>query len=80
MVDENGTDAYIAYNGWFNSHTISIEKLNDTFTDSLGANFNSGLISPPSNEAPILFYRKGWYYLLYGHTCCFCKEGAGAAV
>lgn len=45
FVDENGVDAYIAYNGWFNSHTISVEKLNSSFTDSLGAEFNSGLIS-----------------------------------
>ena len=39
-------------------------------------------IAPPccSNEAPILFSRHGWYYLLYGHTCCFCQPGSGARV
>jgi hypothetical protein len=55
MVDENGVDAYIAYNGWYNSHTIGIEKLNDSFTDSLGLAAYSGDISPQHMEAPILF-------------------------
>lgn len=55
FVDENGVDAYIAYNGWYNDHTISIEKLNSEFTDSLGAEYNSGPISPGKNEAPVMF-------------------------
>lgn len=46
FVDSNGTDAYIVYNGWYNSHTLSVEKLNADFTDSLGADFNSGPVSP----------------------------------
>lgn len=25
-----------------------------------------------------MFERNGYYYIGYGHTCCFCKEGAGA--
>ena len=37
-------------------------------------------LSPAKREAPILFKRRGWYYLLYGHTCCFCKGAAGAHV
>lgn len=80
FVDENGTDAYIVYNGWYNDHTISVEKLNESFTDSLGADFNSGAISENKMEAPAMFQRNGYYYMLYGHTCCFCKEGAGAHV
>ena len=55
FVDENGVDAYIAYNGWYNNHTISVEKLNADFTNSLGAEYNSGPISPEHNEAPIMF-------------------------
>lgn len=80
FVDASGENAYIAYNGWYNNHKISVEKLNNDFTDSLGAQYNSGYISPAKMEAPQVFYREGWYYLLYGHTCCFCKEGAGAHV
>ena len=80
FVDDNGTDAYIVYNGWYNDHTLSIEKLNESFTDSLGAQYNSGAVSENKQEAPAMFKRNGYYYLLYGHTCCFCKEGSGAHV
>ena len=80
FVDSNGTDAYIVYNGWYNSHTLSVEKLNESFTDSLGKEFNSGYVGPHKMEAPAMFERNGYYYLLYGHTCCFCKEGSGAHV
>lgn len=59
---------------------MSVEKLNDSFTDSLGAEFNSGYVGPKKMEAPAMFHRNGYYYMLYGHTCCFCKEGSGAHV
>ena len=45
MVDKNGIDAYIAYNGWQNSHRLGIDKLNDEFTDSLGDTATSGDIT-----------------------------------
>ena len=32
------------------------------------------------NEAPVIFERAGWYYLLFGNICCFCATGAGARV
>ena len=80
MQDENGQDAYIAYNGWQNDHRLLIDKLNDDFTDSLGMEASTGDITDSKQEAPILFQRKGWYYLIHGHTCCFCTEGAGASV
>ena len=28
----------------------------------------------------MLFERLGWFYLAYGHVCCFCEEGAGATL
>ena len=32
-------------------------------------------------EAPVLFGpRRGWYYLLFGKCCCFCKQGSGSRV
>jgi len=80
FVDENGVDAYIAYNGWDNNHTLSIEKLNADWTDSLGPDFNSGPITDHKQEAPAMFQRNGWYYMLHGHTCCFCKHGSNAWV
>ena len=72
--------AYIAYGAWSNGHTITIEQLDATFTDSLGAAASTGPISPTNNEAPVLFQRGNWTYLLFGATCCFCREGAGSQV
>jgi len=72
--------AYIAYDAWENSHRVSIERLTDDYLDSLGNSSSTGLLSPASNEAPIMFLRAGFYYLLFGHTCCFCKAGAGSSV
>ena len=82
MVDPNDEDstAYLAYDAWGNNHALVVEQLTPDYHDSLGAAASSGTISPISNEAPILFERKGWYYLLYGHTCCFCEQGSGAEV
>ena len=82
MVDPNDDvdTAYIAYDAWGNNHAIVIEKLTSDYYDSLGGSTSTGTITPTNNEAPILFERKGWYYLLYGHTCCFCEQGSGAEV
>merc|ERR1712232_413780 len=30
--------------------------------------------------AEILFERNGFYYLLFGHTCCFCRSGSNVEV
>ena len=78
MVDPKTSKAYVAYGAWSNSHSISIEELNRDYTDSTGV--TTPIISPKDNEAPILFERKGYYYLLFGHICCFCKEGSGIEV
>ena len=80
FVDENGVDAYIAYNGWNNKHTLLVEKLNEDWTDSLGSTWNSGPITSHKQEAPAMFQRNGYYYLLHGHTCCFCRHGSDAWV
>ena len=77
--DENAT-AYIAYDAWGNNHALVIEQLTPNYYDALGSLASTGSISPINNEAPILFERSGWYYLLYGHTCCFCEQGSGAEV
>eukprot|EP00667_Euglena_gracilis_P013614 EG_transcript_14053 len=73
-----GSEAYLAYGAWENHHSISIEKLDDTFTES--TKVNTSLLSPEGNEAPVLMERRGWFYLLYGQTCCFCRDGDGVHV
>merc|ERR1712117_452686 len=80
MIDPNDEDgtAYIAYDAWGNNHAVLVEQLTPDYHDSLGAAATSGQISPINNEAPILFERRGWYYLLYGHTCCFCEVGVAS--
>ncbi len=82
MVDPNDPDqsAYVAYDAWTNGHAVVIEKLTPDYLDSLGSEASSGQITPSQNEAPILFERNGFYYLMYGHICCFCRQGSGAQV
>ena len=45
-----------------------------------GVYHSSGQITPSRNEAPILFERKGTYYLMFGPICCFCHQGSGIEV
>jgi hypothetical protein len=52
--------AYIAYDAWGNDHQVSVEQLNSDFTDSLGTEASSGVLSPSDSEAPILFKRNNW--------------------
>ena len=79
FVDNDGK-AYVAYDAWMNDHTVLIEQLTEDYTDSLGAMARSEPLSPKNNEAPILFRRGETYFLMYGHVCCFCKEGTNAHV
>ena len=74
----NPSTAYIAYDSWETDHTITVEQLTADFTDSMGLKSSSGLISQTNVEAPVLFQHGDYYYLLFGHICCFCKEGGGA--
>jgi hypothetical protein len=75
----DGGAAYIAYDAWANQHTVTVQRLADDFRDATpGA--STGALSPSNNEAPAIFRRGAFFYLLYGHTCCFCKGGAGARV
>ncbi|CAM9121962.1 unnamed protein product, partial [Ectocarpus fasciculatus] len=81
LVDPNDASrAYIAYDAWGNDHRVIVEELNSDFTDASTNTEPSDFLTPTGNEAPIFFERKGWYYILYGPTCCFCKEGSGAEV
>ena len=78
FIDKNKT-GYIAYDAMNNDHKISIEPLTIDYLDSISSK-NSGLISERYHEAPAMFYRNGWYYLIFGHCCCFCEEGSDGKV
>ena len=51
-ADPNRT-AYVAYDAWSNGHRISIERLTDDHTDSVG-----------SSSPPVVFLRNSVWYLL----------------
>ena len=94
-VLSHGDVAYIAYGSWHNmgitegwrarwypdhmrhSHQIALQKLDPTFTKSVG---NSITVSSHGQEAPSWFHRGGYWYLVYGNTCCFCRMGSDARV
>ena len=41
----------------------------------------SGKLHPGgADEAPSMFYRNGYYYIMFGHGCCFCEGGSGLSV
>ena len=78
FVDQDGT-GYVAYAAWAAPvHAVTVERLAPDFLSSALA--ASAVITPPFYEAPLLFARRGVYYLLSGPTCCFCAEGAASRV
>ena len=83
FVDENDQErstGYIAYNSFDNLHRIQIEQLTPDFTTTLGKTSTTGPLTPVNNEAPIMFKRHGYYYLLFGECCCFCTSGSNSRV
>ena len=55
-------------------------RLENPISSISGVYPSSGQITPSRNEAPILFERKGTYYLMFGPICCFCHQGSGIEV
>jgi len=77
FVDDDG-NAYLSYDSFDNFHVITVEKLTDDYLETLGNKANSGPVSDYNNESPIMFKRNGWYYLLFGQCCCFCRTGSNS--
>ena len=78
LVDPKDNAGYLFYDAWGNNHKVVVEKLTDDYLNSTAQ--NAVTISPSKNEAPMVLERNGWYYLMFGPTCCFCREGSGAQV
>ena len=83
FVDETDGAGYIVYGANFYN---SIEKLTPDFLFSTGQNASArgkfeGTVFPDYfAEAAVLFKRDEYYYMLYGHCCCFCYQGSGIMV
>ena len=75
---ENGI-GYLIYDSFNTNHKVAIEILTSDFTD-VDQTKDSLIVSDSNNEAPIFFKRNGWYYLLYGQCCCFCRTGSNSVV
>jgi beta-xylosidase len=83
LVDDDSEktpSAYIVYDGLGNLDRIQIEQLTPDFTATLGKAATTGPLTSIFNEAPILFKRHGYYYFLFGSSCCFCTEGSNSRV
>lgn len=80
FVDDDGT-GYLIYTSIPGDeqtrHGMSVEKLDPGLTASTGENCG---VFAHRVEAPAMFKHGGLYYCVFGNTCCFCLEGAGARV
>ena len=66
LVD--GDDAYVVYDAWSDGHSFQLQQLDADFYDvRLPAVTPAQLHA--SGEAPMLFKRRGWYYLIVGSGC-----------
>jgi hypothetical protein len=75
FVDDDGT-AYIIYTTLSHGHAMSIERLSENYTWSLGAAASSGLFGDTFVEAPAMFKRGSVYYATFGSCCCYCGSGS----
>lgn len=77
LFQDSDGSCYIVYTSPHDDFQIMVEKLSSDYLSG------SGLISERISrgvEAPCMFRRGDYYYVLCGTTCCFCPEGAGAQV
>ena len=87
LVDDDGT-GYIAFTAeapgpGLSNHRVAIEKLTPDFTGTTKKRMGptpSFLFPHDYVEGPMLWKRKGKYYVSYGSCCCFCRAGSGNIV
>ena len=68
------------YPDWaLEGHQIAIEELTPSFEAPIAQGRAITVTSAPQ-EAPAFFHRQGFYYLVHGDLCCFCRKGSDAKV
>ena len=55
-----------------------VVELDENYTSPLA--LRSTFKTPRSAEAPVMFKRGDWYYILSGTDCCYCRGGANVFV
>ena len=66
LVDD--VTAYVVYDAWSNGHTFQLEQLDAQFYDVVRPAVTPAMLRA-SGEAPMIFKRRGWYYLIVGSGC-----------
>eukprot|EP00054_Salpingoeca_dolichothecata_P006621 m.39107 g.39107 ORF g.39107 m.39107 type:complete len:378 (+) comp16591_c0_seq1:49-1182(+) len=77
-TNDNTAVAYVVYTSHATNVRIVVERLTPDFLSS--TNETSTPFAPTPVEAPAMFKRKGFYYVTFGHTCCYCLQGSGVRV
>jgi len=76
FTDEDGT-GFITYTIKSNRFGMIIERLSPDYLRGTG---ECSEVLGHVVEAPAMFKRNGWYYVLFGTLCCYCPQGSGAMV
>jgi hypothetical protein len=76
FVDDDSAGYYI-YTDIADNYTVRVERLTPDFLDSSGKTSN---IIAHGAEAPLLFRRNQYYYVLCGPLCAACPEGSEVQV
>jgi Glycosyl hydrolases family 43 len=76
FVDNDGTGYYV-YTDIANDYALRVERLTTNYLDSSGV--MSGFVGY-GVEAPILFRRNDFYYILCGPLCSDCPQGSSVSV
>lgn len=76
FVDDDGTGYYI-YTDIAKDYSVRVERLTSDFLDSSG---NISKVIATGAEAPVMFRRNNYYYVLNGPLCASCPNGSEVQV
>ena len=71
------------YPDWLREgHQIAVQPLDSSFTRPLTAaeGGRAVTVTRESQESPSFFKRGGFFYIIHGDLCCFCRVGSDAKV